>query len=267
MIYIGFFMLVDSHCHLDRVDLTPFNDSFDTFVQAMRESGITHSLCVSIDLEAYPSMLKLVESYDDISTSVGVHPCHQDGHEPDVDELIELASHKKNVAIGETGLDYFRTEGDMTWQQDRFRVHIAAAIATQKPLIIHTRQAREDTIRIMQEEDAGQARGVMHCFTETWEMASAALDMGFYISISGIVNFKNAQELRDVVKKVPLDRLLIETDSPYLAPVPHRGKSNNPIYIDFVAQQVADLKGLSKQDLIKQTHDNFYTLFNQAKGS
>lgn len=258
-------MLVDSHCHLDRVDLTPFDHSFEQFVNAMRVSGVGHSLCVSIDLEQYPSMMQLVEAYDDISISVGVHPCHEDGHDPSVEELIELAKHPKNIAIGETGLDYFRTEGDMTWQQDRFRRHIEASKQTGKPLIIHTREAREDTIKIMQQEQAQDAGGVMHCFTETWEMAKDALDMGFYISISGIVTFKNAEELRDVVRKVPIDRLLIETDSPYLAPVPHRGKPNTPLYVDLVAQQVADLKQVTKEVLIQQTGENFFNLFQHAR--
>jgi len=257
-------MLVDSHCHLDRVDLTPYHNDFDAMLKATAEAGVGHMLCVSIDLEAYPQMLALVERHPNISVSVGVHPNEPDRRDPEPDELMELASHPKNVAIGETGLDYFRSEGDLGWQQERFRNHIAAARACDKPLIIHTRAARADTLRIMREEQASDAGGVMHCFTEDWETARQALGMGFYVSFSGILTFKNADELREVAKKVPLDRILIETDAPYLAPVPHRGKPNEPRYVRYVAETLAALRGLSVEEIEQITSDNFFTLFPAA---
>ncbi len=258
-------MLIDSHCHLDRVDLSLHEGDFSEFVQATRDAGVGHMLCVSIDLESYPDMLALVEPYPDISVSVGVHPNDHDRQEPAVEELRELAAHPKNVAIGETGLDFFRSEGDLTWQKDRFRTHIRAAIASGKPLIIHTRDAREDTLKIMAEENARDAGGVLHCFTEDWEMARAALDMGFYISFSGIVTFNSATELRDVAARVPLDRLLIETDSPYLAPVPHRGKPNEPRHVRHVAEKVAEVRNMEVEELIERTGENFFRLFSAAR--
>ena len=258
-------MFVDSHCHLDRVKLENYQGDFRRFVDATREAGVHHMLCVSIDLEHYPDMLALVSDYPDISVSVGVHPNDRDRHEPGVEELISLAGHPKNVAIGETGLDYFRCEGDLGWQQERFRRHIQAAIGVGKPLIIHTREARDDTLSIMSDEHARDAGGVMHCFTETWDMARAALDMNFYISFSGIVTFNSAADLREVAKKVPVDRLLIETDSPYLAPVPHRGKPNEPRYVAGVAEAVAELRGLSTEELAQITSDNFFQLFKSAR--
>lgn len=254
-------MFIDSHCHLDRVDLKPFNENFSDFVMNTKEAGITDMLCVSIDLENYPAMLELVKPFNNIYTSVGVHPCEQEGHDPEVQELVRLAAEPSNVAIGETGLDYFRTEGDMHWQQQRFRRHIQAAREVDKPLIIHTREAREDTINILREENAKQVGGVMHCFTETWEMAQAALEMDFYISFSGIVTFKNATELKEVAKKVPLERILIETDSPYLAPVPYRGKPNVPQYVSKVAEHIADLRETSVDKIAEQTSQNFKELF------
>lgn len=260
-------MLVDSHCHLDRVDLAPYGGDFSKMMDATREAGVSHLLCVSIDLESYPAMLALVEAYPDISVSVGVHPNDHDRREPSVGELVELAAHPKNVAIGETGLDYFRTEGDLDWQRDRFRTHIQAARETAKPLIIHTRDAREDTIRILREEQARTVGGVMHCFTETWEMARAALDMEFYISFSGIVTFKNAEQLRDVALRVPDERILIETDSPYLAPVPFRGKPNEPRYVAQVAETIADLRGMTTEELARLSRQNFYRLFSTAGGA
>lgn len=257
-------MLIDSHCHLDRLDLTPYGGDFMALMQASRVAGVGHILCVSIDLESYPAMLALVESYPDISVSVGVHPNDHDRREPDVDELVALAAHPKNVAIGETGLDYFRSEGALDWQQQRFRTHVRAARLAAKPLIVHTRDARADTLRILREEDARDVGGVMHCFTENWDMASAALDLGFYISFSGIITFRNAAELRDVAAKVPLDRLLIETDAPYLTPVPHRGKPNEPRHVAHVAAMVAELHGLSIDELAVATSANFYHLFSAA---
>jgi TatD DNase family protein len=257
-------MLVDSHCHLDRVDLAPYGGDFAKLMVATREAGVSHLLCVSIDLESYPAMLALVETYPDISVSVGVHPNDHDRREPGVAELVALAAHPKNVAIGETGLDYFRTEGDLDWQRDRFRTHIRAAREAAKPLIIHTRDAREDTIRILREEQAQSVGGVMHCFTETWEMAQAALDMNFYISFSGIVTFKSAEQLRDVASRVPDDRILIETDSPYLAPVPFRGKPNEPRYVAQVAETIAGLRGVTTAELAQLSRQNFYRLFSTA---
>jgi len=254
-------MFIDSHCHLDRVNLDDFQGSFDIFVDDALKQGIDKMLCVCIDLENYPAMLSLIEPYADIYVSVGVHPNESEGVDPTVEQLIELAKHPKNIAIGETGLDYFRSEGDLDWQQDRFRNHIEAAKECGKPLIIHTREAREDTISIMREQQAEQAGGVMHCFTENWPMAKAALDMGFYISFSGIVTFNSAKDLQAVAKKIPLDRMLIETDSPYLAPVPHRGKSNRPQYVPQVAECLAQLRGLTVQQIAKHSSDNFYRLF------
>ncbi|MCB1726559.1 MAG: TatD family hydrolase [Gammaproteobacteria bacterium] len=259
-------MLVDSHCHLDRVDLTPYHGDFAGLIEASRNAGVAHMLCVSIDLESYPAMLALVEDYPEVSVSVGVHPNDFDRREPGIDELVALARHPKNVAIGETGLDYFHGKGDLEWQRERFRTHIRAARQADKPLIIHTRDAREDTIAIMREETARDVGGVMHCFTETWEMAKAALDLGFYISFSGIVTFKNAAALRDVAAQVPDERILIETDSPYLAPVPFRGKPNEPRYVGKVAETVAAVRGVSAEAIAQQSRANFFRLFSAAAG-
>jgi len=255
-------MYIDSHCHLDRVRLTPYDENFDLFVRETVNHQVSHMLCVSIDMESYPDMISLVKGYDNIFTSVGVHPNDRDRHEPDVEELVKVALNEpSNVAIGETGLDYFHNNGDMRWQQDRFRTHIRAAIKADKPLIIHTRDAREDTIAILREEQADKVAGVMHCFTETWEMAQQAMEMGFYISFSGIVTFKNAAELKEVAKKVPLDRMLIETDSPYLAPVPYRGKPNEPLYVSKVAECIAELRAMDVADIASTTTENFNQLF------
>jgi len=257
-------MLVDSHCHLDRLDLAPFDNQFHKLVAAAGASGVTHMLCVCIDLESYPAMLGLVEPYPQISVSVGIHPNDRDRREPEPGELEMLASHPRNVAIGETGLDYFRSDGELIWQQERFRHHIAAARSCNKPLIIHTRAAKADTIAIMTAERASDAGGVMHCFTEDWEMAKKALDLGFYISFSGIVTFNSAAELRDVAKKVPSDRLLIETDSPYLSPVPYRGKPNLPQYVSKVAECIAQLRGVSADEVAAISSRNFFDLFSAA---
>ncbi len=253
--------LVDSHCHLDRLDLTPYDGSFQQLLEATEAAGVTHMLCVGIDLESYPAMVALVEEYPQISISVGVHPNEQKRREPETGELETLARHPRNVAIGETGLDYFRSQGELVWQQQRFRAHIAAARTAGKPLIIHTRAARADTIRIMEEEGARDAGGVMHCYTEDWETAKQALDMGFYISFSGIITFSNAEELRQVARKVPADRLLIETDAPYLAPVPHRGKPNQPAYVGYVADCLAAVRGCTREEIVTLTGNNFQNLF------
>lgn len=254
-------MFVDSHCHLDRLDLSPYGHDFARFVQETEAQQIAHMLCVSISLEAYPAMLGLVRDYPNISVSVGVHPNERECHEPTVEELAELAANPKVVALGETGLDYFRSEGDLGWQQQRFRTHIRAARVTGKPLIIHTRDARGDTLRILEEEGAAEIGGVFHCFTEDWETARRALDLNFHISFSGIVTFRNAAQIQDVARKVPEDRFLIETDSPYLAPIPHRGKPNYPHYVRHVAQFVADLRGLSLERTAELSTGNYHTLF------
>ena len=256
-------MFIDSHCH---INFPEFAARLPELLDNMREHAVTHALCVSVDLETLPSVLAVAERYDNVYASVGVHPDHADVREPGAAELIELARHPKVVAIGETGLDYYRLEGrtveQMEWQRERFRVHIRAALAARKPLIVHTRAAAADTLRIMREEGAGAAGGVMHCFTETWDVAQAALDLNFHISLSGIVTFKNARELQDVACRVPLERLLIETDSPYLAPVPHRGKPNEPAYVSHVGRFIAQLRGLPETQLGAATSENFFKLFN-----
>lgn len=254
-------MLVDSHCHLDRLDLTPYQGELSGALDAARANGVEHMLCVAIDLEAYPAMLALVENVADVSVSVGVHPNEHEGRAPTVEELVRLAQHPKVVAIGETGLDYFRSEGDLEWQREHFRRHIAAAKAVRKPLIIHSREARADTLRLLREEDAAAVGGVMHCFTEDWEMAQAAMEMNFYISFSGIVTFKTATQLQDVARRMPLDRMLVETDSPYLAPVPFRGKPNQPAYVRQVAEFIAQLRDTDLEAVSAATTRNFYTLF------
>jgi TatD DNase family protein len=256
-------MLIDSHCHLDRIDLKPYNNNFADFMQHATEQNIEHLLCIAIDMERYPALCELVQDYKNISLSVGVHPNVDDGKEPSVDELIELAQNKKVIAIGETGLDYFRSEGDLSWQHRRLRTHIQAAKAVNKPLIIHTRNAGDDTLKLLREENAQQVGGIIHCFSEDWEFAQQAMDLGFYISFSGIVTFNGAVDIQQVAKKVPADKFLIETDSPYLAPVPHRGKPNYPHYVQYVAQRIADLREQSFDTIAQLSTNNFYTLFNQ----
>ncbi len=257
-------MLVDSHCHLDM--LCPEHQAIDDVLEQAGQQGIEHMLCVSVSLERFAPMMALIEPYAQISASVGVHPDGMDVREPDEDELAGLAERDKIVAIGETGLDYFRVEGDVEWQRERFRRHIRAARAAGKPLIVHTRAAREDTLKILAEEQASEAGGVLHCFTEDWDMARAAMDMNFFISFSGIVTFKNAQDLKDVARKMPSDRLLVETDSPYLAPVPRRGKTNQPAYVRYVAEHIAELRGESLEQVAGYTTRNFYELFSVHTG-
>lgn len=254
-------MLIDSHCHLDRLDLAPYQHDFARFMAAVNDSQIEHLLSIGIDLESYPAMLALVSDYPQISVTVGVHPNEHEGRAPTINELIELGSDDKVIGIGETGLDYFRSEGDLTWQHQHFRTHISAAKALNKPLIVHTRDAKEDTLRILQEENAGEAGGIIHCFTEDWDFAQRALDMNFYISFSGIVTFNSAKTIKEVAKKVPADRFLIETDSPYLAPVPYRGKPNYPQYVRYVAEQIAELRGETFEQVAEQSSRNFRTLF------
>ena len=259
-------MFTDSHCHLTFPDLA--NDLVDIRA-AMASAQVTRALCICTTLEEFPSVHRLALDFDNFWASVGVHPDNEGVTEPLVEDLVRLGSLPRVVAVGETGLDYYRLNGrtvaDMEWQRSRFRTHIQAAQKLKKPLVIHTRSASEDTLAILKEEGEdgrdSAAGGVFHCFTETREVAKAAVDLGFYISFSGILTFKTAQDLRDVVSLVPLDRILIETDSPYLAPVPHRGKTNNPSYVPFVAQQIAALTQRSVEEIARVTSDNFSTLF------
>jgi len=255
-------LFADSHCH---INIEPLAAQLPQILQNARESAVGYLLCVSVNLEDFPQVRQLAHSYPHIYASVGVHPNELDGQDPTVDQLVELAADARIVAIGETGLDYYRSSGDMGWQHERFRRHIRAACASGKPLIIHTRDAAADTLRIMQEEGADRIGGVMHCFTENWDTARQALDLGFYISFSGILTFKSAHALREVAMRVPEDRLLIETDSPYLAPVPHRGKPNEPAYVRHVAEMLASLRQVSLEHIGMLTTRNFFTLFAAAQ--
>ncbi len=256
--------LVDSHCHLDRLDPAHCGGSIEAAVAHAREQGVQEMLCVGINLEELPGMMAVVERFDGVYASVGVHPNEHEGEEPSLERLLVLAEQPKVVAIGETGLDYFRSEGDLDWQRERFRVHIEAGRQTRLPLVIHTRESSADTLAILEAEHAEEVGGVMHCFVEDWATAKRALDLGFYISFSGIVTFKSAAELREVAKQVPADRLLVETDSPYLAPVPHRGRSNQPAYVRHVAELVAELRGTDPEAFAAQTSENFHRLFAAA---
>jgi TatD DNase family protein len=255
-------MFVDSHCHINFPDLA---DKLPEIFDLMAANQVSHALCISVELEKFPDIRTLAEAHPNVYASVGVHPDHEDCTEPTVDELVALADHPKVVAIGETGLDYFRLTGDLEWQRERFRTHIRAACACNKPLVIHTRAAAEDTLRIMREERAGEAGGVMHCFTESMSVAEAAIEQGFYISFSGIVTFKNARDLREVAAAIPLDRLLIETDSPYLAPVPHRGQTNQPGYVKHVAEEIARVRGMTAEAVGEASSRNFFRLFAAAQ--
>lgn len=251
-------MYIDSHCHLSFPD---FANEEAGLLERMSTAQVEAALNVCVTLEEFPQVLALAERHPNIWASVGVHPDYQDIDEPDVARLVALADHPKVVAIGETGLDYYRLSEPLEWQRERFRTHIRAARATGKPLIIHTRAAADDTLRLMEEEGAGAAGGVMHCFTESLAVAERALALGFHISLSGIVTFKSAHELHEVARQVPLDRLLIETDSPYLAPVPHRGKRNEPSLVPHVAAKIAALKGLEPAQIAHATTSNFLRLF------
>jgi len=252
-------LFVDSHCHLDCIDLAEFDGSFDTLIQKTTDAGVEHMLCVAINLEKYPNMLALVADYPQISVSVGVHPMHDEAL--DVDHIKSLASNPKVVAIGETGLDYYYHKGDNQIQQDRFRTHIQIANDLNKPVIVHTRDAGQDTLDILHSENAEQCSGVIHCFTETMSFAEKALELGFMISFSGITTFRNADALREVAKHVPDDKLLIETDSPYLAPVPHRGKQNWPSLVKHVAETLAEVRNTSVEHIAQLSKDNYYRLF------
>jgi len=230
-------------------------------LESMAENRVTHALCIGVNLPELPAVLQLAADHPNIYASVGVHPDYEDTPEPSIETLMELSRRDKVVAIGETGLDYFRVSGDLEWQRARFRTHIRAARECGKPLVIHTRSAAADTLAIMRDEHAAEAGGVMHCFTESWEVAQGALDLGFHISFSGIVTFKNAREIKDVARRVPLDRLLIETDSPYLAPVPFRGKVNEPAYVRYVAEEIARLRDMPLEEVAAVTSGNFFRLF------
>jgi TatD DNase family protein len=256
-------MLVDSHCHLDFPELSA---DLEGVMARMRENGVTHALTISTTLETFPAVRAVASRASNLWCSAGVHPDERrDDREATLEDLLAMADDGKVVAIGETGLDYYRVEGDTAWQRERFRTHIRAARRCRKPLVIHTRAAAEDTLAIMREEGAGEAGGVMHCFTETWEVAEAALAQGFHISFSGIVTFKNAQALKDVARRVPLERMLVETDSPYLAPVPHRGKPNQPAFVKHVAEEIAHLRGIPVEEVARRTTENFFRLFAHAR--
>ena len=254
-------MLVDSHCHLDFPDLAV---NLDELLANMRDNEVGHALCVSVNLQDFPRVLALAEAHPNLFASVGVHPDYENLVEPQAAQLATLACHPRVVAIGETGLDYFRLKGDLEWQRERFRQHIRAARLCDKPLIIHTREAAADTLRIMAEEGADTVGGVMHCFTESWEVAQQAMEMNFYISFSGIVTFKKATNLKDIAKRMPLERMLVETDSPYLAPVPHRGKINQPAFVRHVAEEIAALRGITVNEVDAATTRNFFKLFKVA---
>ena len=251
-------MFVDSHCHLDFPDLAA---DLPAVLEAMAAARVTHALCISVNLPEWPAVHALAMAHPHLYATVGVHPDYEDTSEPSVDDLVALAARPKTVAIGETGLDYYRLTGDLEWQRQRFRTHVRAARRAGRPLVIHTRSAAADTLAIMREEGAGEAGGVMHCFTETWDVARAALDLGFHISFSGIVTFRNAKELKEIAQRVPLDRMLIETDAPYLAPVPHRGKRNEPAFVPHVAAEIARLRGVPVETIAAATSANFFRLF------
>lgn len=257
-------MFVDSHCHLDRLEWDKLQLDLPQVLAAAAQSQVSHMLCVSVSLAEFPAMANLVKPYPQVSVSCGEHPLHA-GEWLDQQLLLRLASEPDVVAVGETGLDYFYSPDNKVTQQQAFVSHIEVARELNKPLIVHTRDARADTLALLRSHHAMDCVGVLHCFTEDWDTAKAALDLGFYISFSGIMTFRNADSLRDVVKQVPLDRLLIETDSPYLAPVPYRGKTNQPAYVSAVAAAVADLKQLPIEQLALQTTENFFRLFSHAK--
>lgn len=266
--------LVDSHCHINFPDLAVRTPEI---LANMREAGVGHAMCISVTLERFPEVLALAEQHENLFATVGVHPDYEVGAvdaedpddvpvvEPDVATLVRLGQHPKVLAVGETGLDYYRLSGDLEWQRERFRTHIRAAKQLGKPLVIHTRSSAEDTLRILKEEGAEEVGGIFHCFTESWEVAQQGLDLGFHLSFSGIVTFKNAVALKEVAAKAPLERILVETDSPYLAPVPYRGKTNEPAYVKYVAAEIAQLRGISPEAVAEATTANFFRLFPSAQ--
>ncbi|MDU0810625.1 MAG: TatD family hydrolase [Burkholderia sp.] len=259
-------MFVDSHCHLNFKSLS---DRLPNVLENMHKHYVTHALCVSINLETLPDVLSIAAAHDNIYASVGVHPKHNVDNEPTCEELAKLAAYSNVIAIGETGLDYYQLDSqsiiDMNWQRDRFRKHIRVAREIGKPLIIHTRAAIEDTLKIMSEEHADEVGGIMHCFSEPWPVALRSIEQNFYISLSGIVTFKSATQIHDVARRIPLDRLLIETDSPYLAPVPYRGKLNEPAYVSYIGRFIAKQRGISEIVLAEATTYNFFRLFNLSR--
>jgi TatD DNase family protein len=255
-------LFVDSHCHLDFPELRA---DLPAVLDAMRANAVTHALVIAVEMPAWDAVHDIAAAHDNLYASVGVHPDYRETPEP-TRELLAAKTGGKVVAIGETGLDYYRLEGDLEWQRERFRTHIRAARDCGRPLVVHTRSAAADTLRIMREEGAGEVGGVMHCFTETWDVAAAALEIGFHISFSGIVTFKNATDLKEVARRVPLERMLIETDSPYLAPVPYRGKTNQPAYVRHVAEEIARLRGVPLETVASATTDNFFRLFAIPSG-
>ena len=254
-------MLVDSHCHLDFPDLA---QRLPEILERMQQNEVGCAVCIGVNLEDFPRVLALAESHRHLYATVGVHPEYTDAEEPTEQKLIELAAHPKVIAIGETGLDYYWQKDRPEWQRARFRRHIRAAVTTGKPLVVHMRDAAADTLGILREEGAQVVGGVMHCFTETWDVARQALDLGFYISFSGIVTFKNALAIKEAARNTPLDRILVETDSPYLAPAPHRGKTNEPAYVRHVAEEIARLRNLSLDEVSEATTANFFNLFKHA---
>lgn len=254
-------MLVDSHCHINFPELA---EQLPQVLAAMADNGVTHAMVIGVSRPRFAEVLALAEAHPNLYATVGVHPDDPDAEEYSEDELVEWARHPRIVGIGETGLDYHWCKGELDWQHERFRTHIRAARRAGLPLVVHTRESAADTLRLMREEDAGAAGGVMHCFVESWDIAQQALDQGFYISLSGIVTFKNAKLVHEVAQKVPLDRLLVETDSPYLAPVPYRGKLNQPAYVRHVAEHIAALRGESLETIARATTDNYFRLFAKA---
>ena len=254
------FLFIDSHCHLDRLDLAEFDNNLDNVVKAADQARVQELLCVSVTLKEFPAMVEKTRHYANVRLSCGAHPLNQE-EVIDEQELLALAQHERVIAVGETGLDYFYAPQTKALQLDAFKKHIRVARKIAKPLIIHTRDAREDTLAILREEQAGEVGGILHCFTESWEMAEQAMEMGFLISFSGIVTFKNADALREVAKKVPDDKFLIETDAPYLAPVPHRGKQNQPAYVVEVARHLASIRGQSVEDIARLSTENYQRLF------
>ncbi len=258
-------LLVDSHCHLDLLNLKAAGGDLAAVMENARAQGVGHMLCVSVNLPHFPRVRALAETYEQVFASAGVHPNEHGTEEASVEALCALAEHPRVVAVGETGLDYYRSQGDLAWQQQRFRRHIAAARETDRPLIIHARDAKEDTLRILEEESADRVGGVMHCFTEDWDMATRAMDLNFHISFSGIVTFPSAEVLKDVARRLPLDRMLVETDAPWLAPVPHRGKPNQPAFVRYVAEHIAELRDTSIEEIATVTTANFFRLFSRAE--
>lgn len=252
-------MFIDSHCHLSFPELA---QDLPGVLQRMRENKVVAALNICTTLEEFPAVVAVAEQHAHVFASAGVHPDNEGVEEPTLDRLVELAQHPRVVAIGETGLDYFRLREPLDWQRNRFRTHIRAARACRKPLIVHSRSSAEDTLQLMKEEGAAEVGGVMHCFTETQRVAEAAMQMGFCISFSGIVTFKNARDLQEVAREVPLDRLMIETDSPYLAPVPYRGQRNEPSFVPKVAEKIAELKGVSVEAVAAASTRNFSSVFN-----